>query len=314
MSDQDARRPVTIALAQAAPSPVGRDLAAFERDVRSIVGDTPGVRLVAFPELHLFGADRADLDEQNERIRRSAVPLDGDLVRELGAIAARTGVALVPGSVVEARDGGDPYNTALLFERDGSLVARYRKAFPWRPTEPYTPGTEFVVADLEGVGRVGLSICFDAWFPEVTRHLAWLGADLVVNVVKTTTPDREQEVVLARANSIVNQTFTASVNAGGPVGRGRSLVVGPEGEVLAESPDAAPAVLVSTIDLARVDAVRRDGTAGAVQPWGHARPGDPVLPLPLYGGELDPARWRLPGGTAAAATVHFPPTEGVSGS
>ncbi|HEY4420347.1 MAG TPA: nitrilase-related carbon-nitrogen hydrolase [Pseudonocardia sp.] len=65
----------------------------------------------------------------------------------------------------------------------------------------------------DGLGRVGLSICYDAWFPELTRHLAWMGAEVVVNVVKTTTVDRAHELVLAAANAIVNQVFVISVNA-----------------------------------------------------------------------------------------------------
>ncbi|MEK8174978.1 nitrilase-related carbon-nitrogen hydrolase [Streptomyces sp. M19] len=65
--------------------------------------------------------------------------------------------------------------------------------------------------------------------PEITRHLAWQGADLVLNLVRTPTVDRAQEVVLARANAIVNQVFMASLNAAAPDGVGRSVVVDPEG-------------------------------------------------------------------------------------
>ena len=176
MSESQLARPLTIAIVQAAPVPLGTGLEGFESQIRGIVEADAGVDLVVFPELHLFGADRPDLDEQNEALRRSAVPLDGPLVRELGEIAARSGVALVPGSVCELGANGELFNTALLYDRDGTLVAHYRKVFPWRPTEPYHPGTSFVVGELAGLGRIGLSICFDAWCPEVTRHLAWLGA------------------------------------------------------------------------------------------------------------------------------------------
>ena len=119
---------------------------------------------------------------------------------------------------------------------DGTIAASYRKVFPWRPYERYRPGTRFVTADLAGVGRVGLSVCYDSWFPEHTRHLAWMGAEVMVNVVKTTTVDRAQELVLARANAIVNQVFFVSVNAAAPVGRGQSLVVDPEGLVRVAAP------------------------------------------------------------------------------
>ena len=69
---------------------------------------------------------------------------------------------------------------------------------------------------MPGTGRAGLSICYDAWFPESTRSVAWLGAEFVVNVVKTIGADRKQERVLAQANAIVNQVFMLSVNCRGP--------------------------------------------------------------------------------------------------
>ena len=56
-------------------------------------------------------------------------------------------------------------------------------------------GSEFSVFELPGLGRVGLNICYDIWFPEVTRQLTWMGAELIVNLVRTTTPDRKQELL-----------------------------------------------------------------------------------------------------------------------
>jgi predicted amidohydrolase len=188
------------------------------------------------------------------------------------------------------------YNTALAFSPHGELAAHYRKIFPWRPYEPYDPGDRFVVFDIPEAGRVGFSICYDAWFPELTRHLAWMGADLVLNPVQTTTPDRAQELVLARANAIVNQVFVASLNVAGPFGVGRSIVVGPEGDVLAESPDAAPATLALTLDLDEVAETRRRGTAGVNRMWEQFRDTDSPIELPLYQGRIDPGRWRPRGG------------------
>jgi predicted amidohydrolase len=279
---------------QASPLPIGGDLEAFRRDVARVVAEH-APDLIVYPELHLFGADDPDLEVQNGRLRAGAVDLD-EYAPRLGAIAREHGVWLLPGSVVErseAEPGShhDPYNTAPLFSPAGELRAQYRKVFPWRPTELYAPGDHFVVADLDGLARVGISICFDAWWPEVTRHLAWLGAEVVLNVVKTTTPDRAQEVVLAQANAIVNQNFTVSVNTAGPIGRGRSIVTDPEGVPLA-SADEAPTTLVVDLDLDAVARVRRDGTAGSVVPWQQFQPGDARIPLPLYDGDLDPARWH----------------------
>ena len=163
------------------------------------------------------------------------------------------------------------------------------------------PGAEFVVFDMSGTGRVGLSICYDAWFPETTRHLAWMGAELIVNVVRTATSDRAQEVVLNRANAITNQVFVASVNSAAPSGIGRSLVIDPQGTVRAETVDASDSTLTDVIDLDEVSNVRRYGTAGLNRVWDQFRPGDAPLELPLYGGRIDPATWN------AAHTTEEPP-------
>ncbi len=275
---------LTVAGVQAAPRTIGADLAPFAADVARHAAD--GAQLVVYPELHLFGADHLPEHERNRALDASAV-----LVRRLGAIAADAGVWLVPGSICERGPQGELFNTALAFAPSGELAASYRKIFPWRPYEPYLPGDRFVVFGLGST--VGLDICYDAWFPEVSRHLAWLGAEVIVNVVKTTTPDREQEVVLARANSIANQVFTVSVNTAGPVGRGRSIVVDPEGAVLAESAGDEETVLALPLDLDQVARVREHGTAGVNRMWSQFRPGDAAIPLPLYGGRIDPTTWRV---------------------
>lgn len=57
-------------------------------------------------------------------------------------------------------------------------------------------GNEFSIFEIPGLGCVGLNICYDIWFPEVTRQLTWMGAEVIVNLVRTTTPDRKQELVL----------------------------------------------------------------------------------------------------------------------
>ena len=101
-----------------------------------------------------------------------------------------------------------------------------------------------------------------------------MGADLVINLVKTVGADRPHERVLARANSIVNQVFTLSVNTAGPVGRGRSIIVDPEGTVLDESPDEAPRVFIHVLDLSHVQRVRDAGTAETNRMWAQFLPTD----------------------------------------
>jgi predicted amidohydrolase len=188
----------------------------FADQVRRLARSHPAVRLFAFPELHLCGHRP---DEDSERVMRAAAQeLGGPRGAMLAGLARELGLWLVPGSVYERGDDGRIYNTAPVYAPDGRRVAEYRKIFPWLPYETTAAGDRFVVLDLEGHGRVGLSICYDAWFPETTRHLAWQGADLVLNLVRTPTVDRAQELVLARANAIVNQVFMASVNAAPPDG------------------------------------------------------------------------------------------------
>jgi predicted amidohydrolase len=279
--------PLPVALVQAEPVPVDRPLDTFAEEVTALLAEHPGTRLVMYPELHLCGA---------ENPRDTAEPLTSPRTATLAELAADLGIWLVPGTVCESGPNGEVFNTALAFSPHGELAAHYRKIFPWRPYEPYDPGDRFVVFDIPEAGRVGFSICYDAWFPELTRHLAWMGADLVLNPVQTTTPDRAQELVLARANAIVNQVFVASLNVAGPFGVGRSIVVGPEGDVLAESPDAAPATLALTLDLDEVAETRRRGTAGVNRMWEQFRDTDSPIELPLYQGRIDPGRWRPRGG------------------
>ncbi|WP_240720344.1 carbon-nitrogen hydrolase family protein [Pseudarthrobacter sp. NamB4] len=142
--------------------------------------------------------------------------MDGPRVNELKQLAKDLNIWLVPGSVCERGPEGQLFNTQLVLSPEGELAGYYRKIFPWRPFEPYDPGDRFTTVDLPGIGRVGLNICYDAWYPGVSRQLAWMGADVILNVVKTTTPDRKQELILAKANAIVNQVFMVSVNCAGP--------------------------------------------------------------------------------------------------
>src|SRR5204863_8541942 len=165
-------------------------------------------------------------------------PIPGPLTDRLCALAKDLGIWLVPGSFHERGEGSAVHNTAIAIAPDGSIRARYRKIFPWRPRETTVPGTEFVVFDIDGIGRAGLMICYDGWFPEVARHLAWMGAEVILNPTLTPTADREQELVLARAQAIANQVYVAGVNAAAPTARGRSLVVDPEGIVRAEAGEA----------------------------------------------------------------------------
>jgi predicted amidohydrolase len=284
-------QPLSVGLVQAAARHHrAPDLDSFATEVRRLARTYPGVRLLAYPELHLCGHTK---DEEPEEVMAAAAqPLDGPRGAMLGALARDLGIWLVPGSVYELGEDGQIYNTAVVYSPRGTRVAAYRKMFPWRPHETTAAGAHFVVFDMEGYGRVGLSICYDAWFPEVTRHLAWQGADLVLNLVRTPTVDRAQELVLARANAIVNQVFMASVNAAPPDGIGRSVLVDPEGRVRAEAGPDPELVLTDVLDLAEARRVRSHGTAGLTRVWDPFTEGQAPLELPLYAGRIDPERWR----------------------
>jgi predicted amidohydrolase len=289
---------ITVAAVQAAPLPAAglpvfgqsATLDAFGADTERVRAQIAGPALLVYPELHLFGTDHSD-EHRDQLLQAAAQPLDGELITQLGMIARGLDAWLIPGSIYERTGFGEIFNTALMFSPDGGLAGSYRKIFPWRPYEWSTPGNRFVAVTIPDIGCVGLSVCYDAWFPEVGRHLAWMGADLVINLVKTVGADRPHELVLARANSIVNQVFTLSVNTAGPVGRGRSIIVDPEGAVLDESPDEAPGVFIHLLDLSLVQRVRDAGTAGTNRMWAQFRAADRVIDLPLYGGRIDPRSW-----------------------
>lgn len=275
---------------QAEPRQIGEPVSAFAAEVSAALENHPESRLVIFPELHLFGDGVPD-QQRTEALQDSAQPLDGPLVRDMQELAGDLKRWLVPGSICERGPEGQLFNTALVISPEGKLAARYRKIFPWRPYEPYDPGDAFVTVDLEGFGRAGLSICYDAWFPEVSRQLAWMGADVILNVVKTTTKDREQELVLARASAITNQVFIVSVNCAGPTGRGQSLVVDPEGNVMDALDDDAPGILSANVDHAHVERVRTHGTAGLNRMWSQFHSHEAPIELPVYQGRINPSIW-----------------------
>jgi formamidase len=263
-------RPLSIAALQT--SPVARDPAATLRllgeRVAGVRDLSPGVQLVMFPELHLPGLPPPL--ELHGHATDLAVEVPGPLTDELGAIARAHGVWLLPGSVYERGEGDRLHNTCLVFSPEGELEARYRKVFPWQPHETTSPGEQFVTFDIPDVGRMGLCICYDGSFPETCRQLAWMGAEVVLQPSLTTTSDRAQELVMARANAIFNQFYVVSLNAGAPAGIGRSLIVDPEGLVRLQAGDGEE-ILTDVLDLDAVTRVRKYGTAAVSRLWEQAQ-------------------------------------------
>ncbi|HET8528989.1 MAG TPA: carbon-nitrogen hydrolase family protein [Gaiellaceae bacterium] len=200
--------------------------------------------------------------------RAAAEPLEGgESVAAMAGWARTLGVALVGGSITELREGREKLsNTSCVFDAAGALVAAYRKIHlfdvevggrVYRESEVEEPGTEPVVADVEG-WRVGLSVCYDVRFPELYRLLAVDGAELVtVPANFTAVTGRDHWHVLLRARAIENQLYVAAAAQVGDAAYGRSLVADPWGTVLAQAPDEET-VVVAELDLARLRRIRAD--------------------------------------------------------
>ncbi len=280
----------TLSIAALQCAPVARDpaatLGAFRQRLAGVKATVPDVDLVLAPELHLSGQPGL-LEEQSGYPEEVAVPVPGELTDALSELAREHRVWLVPGTVFERAADGRVHNTALAFSPAGELAARYRKVFPWQPHEGCAPGDRFVTFDIPDVGRVGLAICYDGNFPETFRQLAWMGAEVVLQPTLTTTSDRAAELVLARANAIVNQFYVVNLNAPDPAGLGRSLVVDPEGIVRVEA-GAGEELVTDVIDLDAVTRVRRHGLAGVSRMWDQLIRTGPEIDLPVYGGSIQP--------------------------
>ena len=221
--------------------------------VRKVSRDFPWVELIFFSELCVFGGDPA-----------FAEPIPGPVTDSFCDQAAKYGKWLIPGSLFE-KDGNKIYNTTIAISPKGEIKAKYRKLFPWRPIESNNRGSEFCVFDIPGRGRFGLAICYDQWFPEVTRTLAWMGAEVIIHPTMTTTSDRDLELVISQANSIFNQLYFLSVNGVGDGGNGQSIFVNPDGRVLQRA-GGTETTLTEILDLGHVTRTREHGTLGLCHP------------------------------------------------
>lgn len=237
-------------------------------EVAAVKARLPWIDMVVLGELSLFGAAVSN-----------AQPLPGEAEARMCEAARAAGVWLVPGSLFEA-DGGRVYNTAPVIDPTGQVVARYRKIYPFLPYEQgVTAGDEFVVFDIPGAGRFGLSICYDMWFPETTRTLTWMGAEVIIHPGMTNTIDREAELAIARASAVTNQVFFVDINTAGSLGVGLSGVFGPGGEVIHQA-GAGHEVIAVELDLDQVTRVRERGWHGLGQPLKSLR--DNPIEFPPY--------------------------------
>ena len=248
--------------------PQGNNLRRIGAEVAALKRRLPWLSMIVLPELCAYGPSVAD-----------AEPADGPAERAFRQMAREHQIWLLPGSHFQQHEGRI-FNVALVIDPAGQVVARYRKMFPFRPYEEgVAPGDAFCVVPIPGVGRVGVSICYDLWFPEITRSLAWLGAEVLICPSLTNTIDRDVELAMARANAASNQCYVVNVNAGAPLGMGRSIVCGPGGEVIHQA-SAGFEVIAVELDLDYVDRVRRSGWHGLGQPLKSFR--DTPIQFPAY--------------------------------
>ena len=237
-----------------------------------------GAKLVLLQELH-NGAYFCQHEATAEFDRAEAIP--GPSTERLGALAKKHGVVLVS-SLFERRAAGLYHNTAVVFETDGSIAGKYRKMHI--PDDPgfyekfyFTPGDLGFEPIDTSVGRLGVLVCWDQWYPEAARLMALAGAELLLYPTaigwdpddEPGEKDRQRGawILSHRGHAVANGLPVLSCNRVGhepsPIGAsgirfwGSSHVLGPQGEFLAEAGNDAPEVLVTDVDLARSEDVRR---------------------------------------------------------
>lgn len=238
-----------------------------------------GAELVVLQELHngLYFCQTEDT-----RLFDLAEPIPGPSTETFGELARELGIVLVL-SLFERRAPGLYHNTAVVLERDGSIAGKYRKMHI--PDDPayyekfyFTPGDLGFEPIDTSVGRLGVLVCWDQWYPEAARLMAMRGADLLIypTAIGWESSDTNEEkarqlgawVTVQRGHAVANGLPVVSVNRVGhepdPSGQtngirfwGNSFVAGPQGELLAELSNDEETVRVVEVDMARSENVRR---------------------------------------------------------
>lgn len=238
-----------------------------------------GAELVVLQELHnsLYFCQT-----ENVNLFDLAEPIPGPSTELFGQAAARLGIVLVT-SLFERRAAGLYHNTAVVFERDGSIAGIHRKMHI--PDDPaYYEKFYFAPGDLgfhpiqTSVGRLGVQVCWDQWYPEGARLMALQGADLLIyptaiGFESSDTPEEQQRqreawMTVQRGHAVANGQPVIAVNRVGhepdPSGQtngiqfwGTSFVAGPQGELLAQASDTDEQTLLVDIDMQRCEQVRR---------------------------------------------------------
>lgn len=195
-------------------------------------------------------------------------PIPGPITEYLSKIARKHAVYFIPGTMWESHAGlgeGQFYNSAPVFNPRGELIAVYRKMAPWRPFESRSaPGREYVVFDIpEKDTKIGVQICYDLNFPEISRNETLLGAEVLIKL----TEDPEELYLFNKplhyTRALENQAYLVSTNGAGYFANfavyGNSLVISPEGKLLWEAGQVETIATV-TLDLDLVKRCRDYGT------------------------------------------------------
>ena len=254
--------------------PAGGDFDLIEDEIRKTKARMPWIGMVVLSELCTFGTGQAQ-----------AQPMPGDAEDRYRKIARETRTWIVNGSLLE-RAADLIHNTTSVIAPSGEVVGRYRKAYPWFPYEGVTPGGGYLVFDVPGAGRFGISNCYDMWFPETVRTLIWLGAEVILHPSLTNTIDRGAEQAMARAHAAMNQCYFIDVNGAGNQGVGQSGVYGPGGEVI-HAAGPGREIIVAELDFDYVRRVRRSGWHGLGQTLKSFRDAPRDFP-PYRAGERSP--------------------------
>jgi N-carbamoylputrescine amidase len=238
-----------------------------------------GAKLIVLQELHTglyFCQQEATANFD------TAETIPGPSTESFCSIAKELGVVLVL-SLFERRAPGLYHNTAVVIEQDGSIAGRYRKMHI--PDDPgyyekfyFTPGDLGFTPIQTSVGRLGVLVCWDQWYPEGARLMALAGADLLIYPTaigwdpQDTTDEQERQrdawITIQRSHAVANGLPLISVNrvgfeadasnqTAGALFWGSSFVAGPQGEILMQGGTEGEKVLVTAIDLARSEQVRR---------------------------------------------------------
>lgn len=215
----------------------------------------PWTQMVLFSELAPFGP-----------LEKFKLPPENDIINRFCEAARHHKIWLIPGSMfLTSPEDGRVYNTSLVIDPDGNIIRRYAKMFPFLPYEEgVAAGTDFCVFDVPDVGRFGLSICYDMWFPETTRQLTSQGVEVLLHPVLTGTTDRDAELAIARATAAQFQCYVIDVNGLGAGGVGRSCIVDPTSLVLHQSAGQEDMFPIE-VDLSMVRRQRETGLKGLGQ-------------------------------------------------